>query len=434
MQQPLSGFEKAFCLSEPRVPINFAITARFAGEPDEAALRKALLVLRDFYPMAAIRLVKDEHGEPCFSTEGVDGFPLKVIDQAGDDEWQKVVGQELGDDFDLAHGPLVRAVLLKRSAGTDLILTFHHGIADGMSAVYFLRDLLSLVQDPTKDLPVMARPDRLLDRIPAKVKESPGVKMKIAGMKTGLWLMQHIKPFASFYAPADRLIDASPPWQHFRIASRCLTPAQTSHLALRCREEGTSVHAALSAAWLRARLAVHPDRKGWKRTISSPVNLRGQIQLENTFGMVMSNAITTVDCSPERGFWDVAREMKRLLQQESQTGRVYHWLLTMYGLMDLPLNTLRRAVPIFATQPLNYDFSMSNLGQLPIPLRAGSLELEAVYGPVVNTSEQELTVGIATVLNRLTMTLTFRDFVLNPVDAQSMADKAIDILGQAAGW
>ena len=67
MQRVLSGFEKAFCLSEPLVPINFSMVACFANELDEAALRLVFHRLHEHYPMAALRFDHDENGDPCFT-------------------------------------------------------------------------------------------------------------------------------------------------------------------------------------------------------------------------------------------------------------------------------------------------------------------------------------------------------------------------------
>lgn len=443
MRRSLSGFEKAFCLSEPLVPINFALVANFTGVLDEIALRQALGNLRERYSMAAMRLEYDEYGKPCFTRAGVPDFPLQVIEQGNDDHWQQVAAQELGQNFDLAQGPLIRITLLKKhshfgessdTVSAHLVLTFHHGCADGMSAVYFLRDLLYLLNDPQADLPVMPPPSDLLSLIPKTIRRSLSPKIQVLGMKSGLWLMRHFPPFGQRFPPADRLIEGCPPWHHFALVSRCLTQAQTSHLATICREQGTSIHAAISTAWLRAQAEINLDVRQRKQVISIPVDLRVRLNIENAFGMYMSNVVIAVDGRMNRDFWTIAREIKVRLNHDIQTGRVYRWVLAMLGLMDSPLETVRQVVPAFATQPVDYDFSISNLGRLPLLTQSGDLKLEAVYGPIVNTSEREMTIGVSTACNRLTMTLTYRDFVLDPVEAEKMADKTLEILTQVMGW
>ncbi|MFZ6026313.1 MAG: phthiocerol/phthiodiolone dimycocerosyl transferase family protein [Chloroflexota bacterium] len=435
MQRPLSPLEQAFCLSEPPVPMNFVMVACFRDELDEATLRQVLHCLRARYPMGALRLDSDAHGGLCFTAAGVAAFPLSVSEQAYPMTWQQVAAQELGTDFDLATGPLARAVLLKHGASrrADLILTFHHGIADGMSGVYFLRDLLGLLHDAQANLPDVPPLPDLHSLISPLARPSPALQAQVLGMKSGLWLMRHFPPFGRRFPPADRLIEGRFPWQCFGVTARSLTQPQTARLATRCREKGTSVHAAVCAAWLRARLESGLEAGIWKRAVSCPVNLRGFLNAENTFGVCMSNAVVVADCRPGRDFWDIACQVKARINCEIQTGRVYHWALMMGELARSSPGDVRWALPAFATQPVRYDFSISNLGRLCLPTAGTSPVLEAVYGPVVNTSEREMTVGVSTACERLTMTLAYRDFVLDPMQAEKMATKAVDILAEAVG-
>jgi hypothetical protein len=57
-----------------------------------------------------------------------------------------------------------------------------------------------------------------------------------------------------------------------------------------------------------------------------------------------------------------------------------------------------------------------------------------MYGPAVNTSEQERTVGVTTIGGRMAFTLAFRDFVLDPIAAEQLKTQAMAWLGEAAGW
>lgn len=279
----------------------------------------------------------------------------------------------------------------------------------------------------------MRLPTDTIRVISERVKQSFSLRARILAMKSMLWLVSHIKHLEQRFPPSDRLIEGSPPWRHFCLTTRILNPTQTQRLVMRCREERTSVHAAISAAWLRARVEMYPGNHNGARTVSIPVNLRGTIGAENLFGFYMSNAVFRVDCRLERDFWETARDIKNQLNQEIQTGRVYDWLLTMHGVMQTSSQSIRKAVPIFATQPVSDDFSLSNLGKLPLPTHDHSPALSAVYGPAVNTSEQELTVGVSTTCDHLTMTLTYRDYVLPSEKAEKMADRVIDLLNQVVG-
>jgi hypothetical protein len=200
---------------------------------------------------------------------------------------------------------------------------------------------------------------------------------------------------------------------------------------VKCKENDTSIHAAISAAWLRARNELINDTKNWKRKISTPVNLRGYLKTGKAFGMIMSNVVTTVDCSPDRDLWDVSRELKTLILEDIQSGKVYQWVARMSSMMAFPNHLVRLMVPSFASQPPAYDFSMSNLGRLKL---TNAENISAVYGPIVNTSEKEFTVGVSTIHDRLTMSFIYRDFVLSKEIGEKLADRAVELLGEAVSW
>lgn len=74
---------------------------------------------------------------------------------------------------------------------------------------------------------------------------------------------------------------------------------------------------------------------------------------------------------------------------------------------------------------------MSNLGRLKFN---NADQLTAIYGPIVNTSEQELTVGVSTVHDRLTMSFSYRDFVVSKEIGKKMSDRVLEMLGEVTGW
>ncbi|MEI9901129.1 MAG: condensation domain-containing protein [Hyphomicrobium sp.] len=71
--------------------------------------------------------------------------------------------KELATPFDAHAAPLVRAVLVNDDDRCVLILVAHHAIADGMSLVYLIRDVLrALGTNPLEVLPMLPAADDLL--------------------------------------------------------------------------------------------------------------------------------------------------------------------------------------------------------------------------------------------------------------------------------
>ena len=97
-------------------------------------------------------------------------FPLPLVDLAGlpeatgRDETERLAAEEARRPFDLARGPLLRALLLRRSAAAHhLLLTNHHIVSDGWSAGVMIRELAALhgafrqgLPSPLPELPLQS--------------------------------------------------------------------------------------------------------------------------------------------------------------------------------------------------------------------------------------------------------------------------------------
>jgi NRPS condensation-like uncharacterized protein len=66
-----------------------------------------------------------------------------AVHERDDSQWQSLAAEELVRPFDRATAPLMRAVLLKGESTSTILLTFEHTIADGISSVAILNDLVA---------------------------------------------------------------------------------------------------------------------------------------------------------------------------------------------------------------------------------------------------------------------------------------------------
>ncbi|MFC4061556.1 amino acid adenylation domain-containing protein [Planomonospora corallina] len=121
---------------------NIPIPMRLAGELDLELLEAALQTLPVRHEALRMRFPADAEGRPVVRVEPSAAVPLRVV--AADDEAaaQALIDEAAGEPFDLAEGPLLRALLV-RLAGDDhrLLVTTHHIVGDGWSVDLLLRDL-----------------------------------------------------------------------------------------------------------------------------------------------------------------------------------------------------------------------------------------------------------------------------------------------------
>ncbi|HEY2737622.1 MAG TPA: condensation domain-containing protein, partial [Thermoanaerobaculia bacterium] len=120
---------------------NMAVALRLSGRLDVEALAGALTILTHRH--AALRTTFAEtDGAPYAVVRPAEGiFPLPVVD-VSEAEALRLAQAEAIRPFDLAAGPLVRAVLLRLGAGEHLlVLVLHHIVADGWSLDVLAREL-----------------------------------------------------------------------------------------------------------------------------------------------------------------------------------------------------------------------------------------------------------------------------------------------------
>jgi hypothetical protein len=87
--------------------------------------------------MAALRLIHDAHDEACFYQCRVPVFRVEVIENANAGDWHPTQ-RKVGKNFNILQGPFTPRRIGEMNSWRNLILTFHHALPDGMSAVFFL--------------------------------------------------------------------------------------------------------------------------------------------------------------------------------------------------------------------------------------------------------------------------------------------------------
>src|SRR5262249_12835287 len=154
-------------------------------------------------------------------------------------------------------------------------------LADGFSMKTAMHDLLS----------AMGSPGAKFDPLPERPSLETWIPAELTGVVTRL---------PSLAPPACAPEESGAPFgrrANLRVLSWLLSAEDTGALVTRAGEEKSSVQGALCAALLLA----HNDVFGYqpKRTVSSPISLRGRFGIpnENDFGLYMALSEVTADCS-----------------------------------------------------------------------------------------------------------------------------------------
>ncbi|KAM3092853.1 phthiocerol/phthiodiolone dimycocerosyl transferase family protein [Phormidesmis sp. 146-35] len=205
-----------------------------------------------------------------------------------------------------------------------------------------------------------------------------------------------------------------------------LSAELTQQVCDRARQENTTVHGAISAAFL---LAMARQQEGLFKC-QSPIDVRSQLTpIPETVGLYISYGITQHDLKQNSSLWQTARSLKAQLETMKTAPQVFEIIHQVRGqLASLPA---AETVCTATQKPPAFDLVVTNLGRLPFEQQFGSLRLEAIYGPaVLNGMEPERLVGVATLGNRLSITVTNPSITTSAQAASASLEEALDLLSK----
>ena len=422
MKRETSSYERVMFYMGNLNPLYFAFKIRVNNNISESELKEALLKVQKKHPLAGIRVEMTPDKKQFITTENVPEIPLREFN-AGETDWKTAVNKELQTCFDIFKGPIVKASMIKRSGITDIIIVFHHAICDGLSSVIFLKDLFLFLADPGLPVnPYMEAPP-LIELIKKDVidiieeKELPG------------WIKDSKVPESK---PHE---EETLPWPDFAIHNWSFPEEQTNKIVSFARRNNVSVHSVLGAVLLRAFSLELNKKDGFKEVIQSPVSFRPFMikEAKDYFGLFIGILKAEINCSMERAINEMALEIYTKLKSqlddyEPLTGYYFFGKYFLKNIEDPELFYANRP-----RRPLDYDFSLSNLGRIPLQKKYGDYEIEDIYGPIFSAINGEIVFGVNTHQERMFFTCTYDKKCFNYATASRIIQKALDIFEEITG-
>ena len=307
---------------------NVPLALRLEGALDVEALERALgevvrrhEVLRTRFPAV--------DGRPRAVVDPPEPFLLPVVDLSALPAEERArtsrlrQREEARAPFDLAAGPLLRAVLLRLGPEEHVLLAgMHHIVSDGWSTGVLMREVDALYAafrrgepSPLPELPVQYADFAAWQREWLRGESLEG--------QLGYWRERLAGAPPLLELPTDR---PRPAVQSYRGAARGMVAPDRLRDALRalCRREGVTPFMALLALWqlLLSRYAEQPDV-----VVGTPVAGRTQSELEGLIGFFVNMLPLRTDLSGDPDF-------RALLAQVRET------TLEAYAHQDLPFEQL----------------------------------------------------------------------------------------------
>ncbi|OBI09297.1 hypothetical protein A5714_20025 [Mycobacterium sp. E2462] len=379
--RPLGASERAFYRFSERNPAHHVAVAEFAEPLPVDGLRSALGAVQRRHPLLSMHVEDRPDTRLGFYREPtVAPIPLTTR-RSADPSWEAAAADELTRPFDRSQAPLMRALLLQAQPRSTLLLTFDHTLADGISTMFVLRDVLRALNGQTLSELALRRPqERLIDDALGDVEAyDPAAQPQDPRM---------------LRANVFRPFDGAPT----KVRTMALSAWDTARLVGRCRTERTTVHAALVAAMSRVRAVERGE--DFVRTLN-PINCRALMGVGDDCGMFIQSVTTGIAPLSGTPFWEQARETTAQLDLARAPRGIRTLAMAGEQLMTVDADT-DRAEELFG-RLCPWDLLITNLGVQHFD-GIGPLRPTAVWAPVVQSQTVgEYVTGVTTYEGQLRM-------------------------------
>jgi hypothetical protein len=387
----MNVLERAECLLDAGSSgnMNFTVIAGYRGCLEVAALRRALVALQEQHLLLRSTLIWE--GDHCHFAETAAGIPMKLLPWPGDRDhhaasqaWKPAAMADLRQRFSGGGAPLWRISWLAGDDRGQLLLTFHHAIADGLSAMALVQQLfVRLAADASAASPgSLAHWDDHtpeLDRTFASACHGVGDVTALGDRQDG--------GLSTSYGLEELSAEAS------------------AAVLAWTRQRGLRLNATLHAAFLQALVA--DGVLAAQTTATTVVNLRQLADPPLPWDLmrllrVCVDSPVTVD--PDAPLDALAAELHRVLQQQLAAGAPLE-----------ALNTIAAAVQDGPSPRQLWQRSwrrgslITNLGRVPVQAHHGPLELERLFfvanvEPIVLPDQPLAVLGALSFRERLCLT------------------------------
>jgi hypothetical protein len=424
-RQQMQGAELAVWLASTILVQNFTASFRIKGDFSEAELHGAVFRLRDKFPTLSMHVVPQPLGGTDFVSNRKLDIPIRIVERDSDQTWNAVQTLEMGMPFNMLKEPPIRIVWIKGTGVSELLLVCHHAFADGLAGFIVLRDLLMLLGDKQKrfeSLPLFPPLSAMIPEFPGKWRVTLLARLKAHLLK--FLLRMHLVSLKAF-----SMGPVTMPPKYF-IQTWEWSVADTERLKARCKAENCTVQTALCTAFLRAFAEFHGD--GWNRRIQNPINLRNRLTepVGEAFGLYINAIKFNVDCHPNRDFWEVSREIKAILKSKSDDKAIFSELTDGCTLLDELVPVVTPGFIAKQLTKMDYDLSITNLGNLDFPTQFGDLEFENIFPSTIGKLD-EVVVCVMTLRGKMTFSMTFTDMKYSEAQIDTIKALALQWINAA---
>lgn len=333
-----------------RASTHFCLVAELRGTFDAGSLAAATRQVVAEHPLLGVRIGRGPGGHLAFLSGGAVAVPR--IHRRPPADWPSAAAREIASPIGEDGSAPFRITALVEDGAAALVLTFHHSVADGRSAVAVLEDLLSA----------------LAGRAGGRGDAPPSLERR-----AGLDAAGEDGP-----APGDEVLERGPVLDPApSVNAAVLDAVETAALISASRANGATVNGALCAALAHVPI---PRRSAPATAVLNAVDFRPLLGArERPCAFLVGGVEIRIEAGAD--FWTSARAASR----EGASARRPEFLRQRFEALSaaLPSDAGPSAAAAMYDGPIGADVTLTNLGALSTGRVWGGLEIAALWGPVV---------------------------------------------------
>ncbi|MBK1897225.1 condensation domain-containing protein [Chryseobacterium paridis] len=398
---------------DSKTPLNCVFTAKISGVLQEENFKLALEKIQRKHALLRSRIDTSSEQYPFFIEEKeMTSIPLRIIERHTDEDWLKESEKEWFRLFDDDKKPLGQVVWVKGQDVSEILWVLPHCICDGTSLVTLMRELLSLLDDPSLELDSYQAFTSVSDFLPSDFNTKKKVR------KARFYLLM-----AKLFFLMQRKSKIRNLGKNYVIHWK-LNPETTTQITDKCKAHGVSVHSLLCASFMQAFQDVQGSKA--KRKVISPVDVRHfipEIKQDHVFAFA-----PTIELSLKKDIHDLfdhAGQIKKELGEKINKieARELLWMgEQMHPIVD-------RMIKMLKSSNGGHDITLSNMGKINIPSKYQNFRLETIISPTVAFPWLNSNTLVTTTYNQqMDFTLMSNEDFLSRQKATEIKDKALELL------
>ena len=428
----------------------FTVCSRLTGDVAPETVSRVLRLIQRRHPLCAVSIRPDDRYGAVFTECAASPIPL-LVEQMPPPElssivWDTPLLHAFGKERDALSGigpePLVRCRLLKHAPDdTTMLLTFHHSIADAVSAIHLTFEIIDAIDRLNTGTPV-----------PAFTASDVGpLERHIAGKHHGVSAMMKMMLHSNavnltrllpwyVHIPADRKTWPDERAEQFVLS--VLDEAATAGIIRSARARKCTVHAAVCAAQLIALKDQYPDKKSVGTHLLSLVDLRSRFETpltKNTVNLLISMVETSHRIRRGASFWDLARDVNIKVVNRLNSGFPFYYFPCMtknihasYTFWRNGVSSARRLVRLGqCTRPM--VLSVSNVGRIDTTTGGKTVNVRDMFFTLPLSTSGLFGSAICTFNNRMYLNFSYAYPSVATERAVRIVKSTVDTLKLACG-